>query len=620
MPLITALLVVAALVPAVFPAWAQTTSARAKKPPTARPAAPGPTKGAAKPGVPARNDSVEKAVATRWLQGLTVRQRVGQLVVAGFSGRPLNTHSREYRKFVRLVTENQVGGLILVNVANGRTVQKADPLEAASFINRMQRLSRLPLLVAGDFERGASMRVESTTVFPHAMAFAATGDPAFAYQEGEITALEARAMGVQWLLFPDADVNNNPDNPIINIRSYGEDPQDVSRYVSAFVKGAHAAAKTPVLVTAKHFPGHGDTETDTHMNLATIGGDRERLERVEFAPFRAAIESGTDSVMTAHLAVPAIDEPNLPATLSGKILRGILREQMKFRGIIVTDAMEMGGIAQGFSVGDASVRAVLAGADVLLMPSDPEAAINAVTAAVASGRIPRTRLDESVMRILTAKVHLGLATRRTVDLDEIHSIVNSAESNAVAQQICDRSVTLVRNNDSYLPLRTADKTAFFLLAEGPTSNSGQAFVAELRKRAPLASAVILHPATSDADLDAAVSAASGASSYVVAAFANFAANPGNVVLGGGLPRFVDSLIATGKPVALTAMGNPYMLRSFPGVAAYMALYSNVPPSEVSAVKALFGEIPIAGKLPVSIPGLARLGEGIALPARIVAGQ
>ena len=229
-------------------------------------------------------------------------------------------------------------------------------------------------------------------------------------------------------------------------------------------------------------------------------------------------------------------------------------------------------------------------------------------------------LFRSVMRVLAAKAHLGLATRRTVDLDEIHSIVNSMESNAVAQKICDLSVTLVRNTDGLLPLRSADKTAFFLLAEGPTSNEGLAFVAELKQRAPQAKAVILHSSTSDADLEAAAATAAGASNYVVAAFANFTAYRGSVALGGGLPKFLDSLIATGKPVALAAMGNPYMLRAFPGVAAYVALYSTVPPSEVSAVKALFGEIPVAGKLPVSIPGLAVLGAGLNVPARTVVGQ
>ena len=318
------------------------------------------------------------------MRTLTPRERIAQLVTIGFSGHPMNTRTREYRKFVHLVSQEHVGGLILVNVSNGRIVQKADPLEAASFINRMQRLAKVPLLISGDFERGASMRVDATTQFPHAMAFTASRNPKEAFEEGAITAREARALGVQWLFFPDADVNNNPDNPIINIRSYGENPQDVSAFVTAFIQGAHSVPTAKVLTTAKHFPGHGDTATDTHLNLATITGDKARLEEIEWTPFRAAIAAGTDAIMTAHIAVPALDDPGIPATLSPKILTGILREELGYKGIVVTDALEMGGIAQGFSTGDAAVRAIEAGADVLLMPPDGEVAINAVEAAVKS--------------------------------------------------------------------------------------------------------------------------------------------------------------------------------------------------------------------------------------------
>jgi beta-N-acetylhexosaminidase len=560
---------------------------------------------------PATSDQV---IAARWLRTMTPRERIAQLIVIGFSGHPMNTRTREYRKFVRLVSQEHVGGLILVNVSNGRTVAKADPLEAASFINRMQRLAKIPLLVSGDFERGASMRVDATTVFPHAMAFAASRDPREAQIEGEITAREARALGVQWLFFPDADVNNNPDNPIINIRSYGENPDDVSAFVSAFIAGAHSVPGARVLTTAKHFPGHGDTATDTHLNLATIGGDRSRLEEVEWAPFRAAIKSGTDSVMTAHLAVPAIDNADIPATLSPKILTGILREELGFKGIIVTDALEMGGIAKGFSTGEAAVLALQAGADVLLMPPDGEVAINAVAAAIKSGHITQKRIDESVMRILTAKAHVGLATKKLVDLEAVHSVVDSVESNAVAQQIADRSVTLVRNQNDFVPLKPSAATAFFILAEGSASVEGQAFALEVRRRSAMANVTILDTRMSDADLQSAVEHASAATQYVVVAFASVAAYRGSVALGGGFPQLVQNLVATNKPVALIAMGNPYLLRNFPDVAAYMTTYSTVPPSEVSAVRALFGEIPIGGKLPVSIPGFAQYGDGINIAA------
>jgi beta-N-acetylhexosaminidase len=554
----------------------------------------------------------DQAIARRWMQTLTLREKVAQLIVIGFSGHPMHTGSREYRKFVRLVAQEHVGGLILVNVSNGRTVAKADPLEAASFINRMQRLAKVPLLVSGDFERGASMRVDATTIFPHAMAFTASRDPNEARLEGAITAKEARALGVQWLFFPDADVNNNPDNPIINIRSYGENPDDVSAFVSAFIEGAHSVPGAPVLTTAKHFPGHGDTATDTHLNLATITGDKPRLEQIEWAPFRAAIKAGTDSVMTAHIAVPALDDLGVPATLSPKILTGILRDELAFKGIIVTDALEMGGIAQGFQVGDASVRSFLAGADVLLMPSDAEAAINAVEAAVKSGRITRKRLDESVMRILTAKAHMGLATKKLVDLEEVHSVIDAPESVEIAQTIADKSVTLVRNQNDFVPLKADGNTAFLVLTEGRASVEGQAFVAELRKHNAAAQSIILDSTMSNADLQTAMQQASSASRYVVAAFASVAAYRGSVALGGGFPQLVQDLIATKKPVALIALGNPYLLRNFPDVAAYLTTYSTVPPSETSVVKALYGEIPVSGKLPVTIPGFAQYGDGIAL--------
>jgi beta-N-acetylhexosaminidase len=556
----------------------------------------------------------DQAIAARWLAGLTLRQKVAQLIVISFNGHPMNTRSRDYRKFAHLVAQENVGGLILINVANGRLSSKADPLEVAGFIDKMQKLSKIPLVVSGDFERGASMRIDDTTAFPHAMAFTASRDPKEAFIEGEITAKESRAMGVQWLFFPDADVNNNPDNPIINIRSYGEDPKDVSAFVSAFIEGAHSVPNSRVLVTAKHFPGHGDTATDSHLNMATIGGDRPRLEQIEWAPFRAAIASGVDSIMSAHIAVPALDAPDLPATLSPKILHGILREELGFKGIIVTDALEMGGIAHGFSVGDASVRALEAGADVLLMPPDPEAAINAVVAAVNSNRITRKRLDESVLKILTAKAHLGLAAKKLVDVEKIQDIVNSPESQAVAQNIADRSVTLVRNNDAFVPLKSPATTAFFVLAESRTSVQGQAFLQEVRKHSSSSMVIQLDSTMSGGDIQAALDRAQGAQRYVVAAFASVAAYRGNVALGGSFPALIENLLATKKPVMMLALGNPYLLRTFPGVAAYATTYSSVPVAETAAVKALFGEIAIGGKLPVTIPGLASYGEGIEIPA------
>ncbi len=444
-------------------------------------------KAAAKVAVPVPAAVPNDVAVARWMASLSLRDKIAQMVVIPFNGHPFR-RSRDASKFISLVSREHIGGLILVNLADGKIVAKADPLQTAGFINRMQRLAKVPLLVAGDFERGASMRVDSTTIFPHAMAFAASDDPDEARIEGGITAKESRAMGFQWIFFPDADVNNNPDNPIINIRSYGEDPATVSHFVSAFIEGAHSDPKNPVLVTAKHFPGHGDTATDTHMNLAVITGDRPRLEALEWTPFRAAIASGVDSIMTAHIAVPALDDPGLPATLSPKILTGVLRDDLGFKGLIVTDALDMGGIAHGFTVGDAAVRAVEAGADVLLMPSDPKKAIDAVAAAVKSGRITTKRIDESVTRILNAKARVGLANANGWWISQlIRKVIDIPESNAAAQKIADRSVTLVRNNNAIVPLRSGQSgpaTVFYTMVEGSASVEGAAFTAEVTKRLP----------------------------------------------------------------------------------------------------------------------------------------
>jgi len=547
------------------------------------------------------------------MRSLTLREKIAQLIVIGFNGHPMNTRTRAYRTFIRLVAQEHVGGLILVNTNNGRTVAKPGPLEVADFINRMQRLARIPLLVSADFERGASMRVDATTVFPHAMSFTASRDPNEARLEGAITAKEARALGVHWLFFPDADVNNNPDNPIINIRSYGENPDDVSAFASAFIEGAHSLPDSPVLTTAKHFPGHGDTATDTHMDLATITADKPRLEQLEWAPFRAAINAGTDAIMTAHISVPALDDAGIPATLSPKILTGILRDELDFKGIVVTDALEMGGIVKSYPAGEAAVRSLLAGADVLLEPKDAIAAIDAVVAAVKSGQITGKRIDESVMRLLLAKARVGLATKKLVNLNAIAAVVNTPESNSTAQSIADHAVTLVRNQNAFVPLKPDPATAWFLLTESANSMEGQAFMTELKQRSPAANVVTLSANMPDADLQAASRLSPDATRYVVVAFASVAAYRGSVALGGGFPALIDDLIATKKPVALLAMGNPYLLRNFPDVAAYLTTFTTVPPAEISLVKALFGEIPITGKLPVTIPGFANYGDGIQLP-------
>jgi beta-N-acetylhexosaminidase len=559
----------------------------------------------------ARVKPVEKPVIRRWLSSLTLKQKVAQLVVIPFYGEAPNTRSKQYRRFLRLVQEERVGGLILVNRTEGHGIKRAEPYALAAFLNRMQRMAKIPLIVGGDFERGASMRVDGMTLFPHAMALAAAGDPQATKYMGEITARDSRALGVHWIFFPVADVNSNPDNPIINIRSFGESPRQVSEHVRAFIQGARTDPKNRVLTTAKHFPGHGDTAEDSHLKLASIQSDQARLESVELVPFRAAIEEGVDAVMTAHIAVPALEAPDLPATLSHAILTGLLRDELKFQGLVVTDALEMAGVAKGYSSGEAAVRALEAGADVLLMPPDPEAAIRAVVAAVAKGRLTAKRIDESVVRILTAKQSLGLDRTKLVDLEAIADVINSPEAAARAQEMTDRAVTLVKNESGALPLHNPKDACFLVLAEGRYSNEGQALAQELRQRAATG-IFALDPTLPDSELDAAAQSASACEQIVVMAFASVAAYKGSVALPGNFPKLVDSLIASGHPVTLVSLGSPYLVRSFPKVSAYLTTFSPVTTAEVAAVKALFGEIDIGGHLPVTIPSIAELGFGIVM--------
>jgi beta-N-acetylhexosaminidase len=552
------------------------------------------------------------AAVRRWMKTMTLREEVAQLVFIEFHGGSPHIRSRDYQKFVRLIRDTNVGGLILINAANARGVQKAEPYALAAFLNRMQRIARVPLLVGADFERGASMRVSGTTAFPHAMAFGATGDPSLTRFEGEVTAREARALGVHWVYYPVADVNNNPENPIINIRSFGENPQAVADHVKAFIEGAHADRHNFVLTTAKHFPGHGDTAVDSHLSLPEITGGRETLEKLELVPFRAAIAAGVDSIMTGHIAVPAIAPPDVPATLSPAILSGLLREELDFHGLVITDALGMGAIVNGFGGGEAAVRALEAGADTLLMPADPDAAIRAVVAAVQSGRLPRQRVQASVARLLAAKERLGLDRKRFVSVETIGDVIDDPAVNERAQQIAERAVTLVRNGGNMLPLAAPEHACYVVMTESRYSSEGMTFSQEIRKRAPKAALIALDGAMTREEVDGSLEKLPACAQYAVAAFATVNSGRGTVAMPGELGRAIEDLVRTGKPLALVALGNPYLLRDYPQATAYLATFSTVAPSEIAAVKALWGEIAIRGHLPVTIPGEARYGEGIQL--------
>lgn len=553
--------------------------------------------------------------ATAWLRQLTLRQKIAQLLVITTYGDNPSTKSKDFRNYTRWVRDLGVGGIIVANRVNHGLVVNAEPYQLGVFLNRMQRMARIPLLVSADFERGASMRVAGTVKFPHLMAYAATGDLGAAKALGAATAREARALGIHWVFAPVADVNNNPDNPIINVRSFGENPDQVAKFVEAFIEGAHADPAHYVLTTAKHFPGHGDTATDSHIGLAKIEATGDRIRAVELKPFAGAIAGGVDTIMTAHLAVPALEPEEIPATVSKNILTGVLRKELGYKGLIVTDAMDMQGLASRFSHGEAAVRALEAGADMLLMPPDPEAAINAVVAAVQKKRLTAARIDQSVRRVLEAKVRVGLQRKKLVELDTIADGLEMPDVAAEARRTAERSITLLRDDKGLVPLAEPEGACVVAMTTARRSLLGQMFLDEFRKRAPKARLALLDPAMRSADVDRAVPDPATCKTVIVATYVTAAAYQA-VSLPGEFPRVLESLIKGPAPVLLVALGTPYVWRSFPDVAGFLTAYSSSELSEAAAVRALFGEIAIGGKSPVSIPPLAKVGDGMERGARV----
>jgi beta-N-acetylhexosaminidase len=486
------------------------------------------------------------------------------------------------------------------------------------------------------------MRLIGATVFPHAMAFGGDGKIEDAESFGSITALEARAIGIHWNFFPDADVNSNPANPIINTRSFGEDPKQVGDLVAAYIKGAHEGG---MLTTVKHFPGHGDTATDSHLGVASVNVDRAHLDSIELPPFRQAIAAGVDSVMVAHVTVPALDtDPNHVATISPAIVSDLLEKELGFKGIIVTDALDMAGLTHLFAnnIGRAAVESFKAGNDLLLIPADFHASYNAMLQAVQSGEISRERLDHSVLKILKIKASLGLQDARTVDVKAIANLVGKPGNLAFGQQVADAAVTLVRDSGKVLPLKsslkyqgtakaalpyttqeeTRNQTVAVLFSEDVRTESGRIFGRDLRVRIPDARVIYVDPRFATAMSDEVLKAVDEARTVVAAVYVvPNAGKVGNTVgmadaSGTLLQQLLDH--AAGKTVVV-AMGNPYLAADFPKIENYMCTFSNASVSEISAVKALFGEIAIRGHLPVSIPNVAQRGAGIDRPVSVAGG-
>jgi len=566
-------------------------------------------KNAAQNMSPAANAWVEST-----LRKMSVEEKIGQLVFTTYHGSFTSTDSAAFQQILHDINDLHVGGFINITHGSPLGIVKSQAYPTAVLNNLLQSKSKLPLLIGADFERGTAMRLDEGTSFPTAMALAAGGDSKDAYTMGKITALESRAVGVHWIYAPDADVNNNPGNPIINTRSFGEDPARVAEFVSAFVRGVK---ENGGLATAKHFPGHGDTAADSHIDLPVIRADRARLNNLELVPFRAAISAGVDSIMTGHLNVPALEpDLNTPATLSQNILTGLLRNELGYQGLIVTDAMDMGGITVRYAPGEAAVRAIVAGVDVLLMSPVPDAAFEALEAAVESGRISKESLDASVRRILQAKARLGLHANRLVDLNAVNQKFGTVRWQKEAQDISDRGVTLLRDTPHRLPLDATKPSRALLLAfyADPEPYPGEDLERELRSR--FDSVTTLRADTRF--MNAGLLKLPPPDSYdvaILALFVRVSDRKGNVDVPAEQAALAEQLYKTGKPTITVGLGSPYLIERFPQAETWLAAFGISDVAQISVVRALFGQIPVRGHLPVTIPGVnLKAGFGMELAA------
>jgi len=543
---------------------------------------------------------------------LSARERVAQLIMPWVPGEYAAVGSPEYEQVRAWVEDDKVGGLVL---------SIGMPLSYAAKLNHMQRLARVPLLVASDMENGSGMRLGGSyalpsllpqgggTVFPPVMALGATRSDELAYKLGQVLGAEARAVGVHITFGPVLDVNANPLNPIINVRSFGEDPALVSRLASAYIRGAR---ENGLMTTGKHFPGHGDTETDSHIGLPAIRASRAHLDSVDLPPFRTAVGSGIDAIMTAHIAVTGVlGDSAPPATLSPYFMTDVLRKEMNFRGLLVTDAMTMGGVANRYGDTEPLVLALQAGADILLMPHSVTEAINTVMKAIESGRLTQGRIDESVRRILRLKAQAGLRTGRLVDLDAVDTIVNVPARSAVAAEVAEKSITLARDSSSLVPFaRTVRRILSITYADGGDLIAGRVFNQELRSAGLRVTTQTVDSRTTQEELDRLKAQADSSDVVIAAAYVFPRESRGSIGASGGFPAFVEQLSAARKNLIAISFGNPYLVSTFPSVPAYMLAWGGAPVSQRAGARALLGRAPISGRLPISIPPWFKVGDGV----------
>ena len=567
--------------------------------------------------------------ADKQLKKMSADEKVGQLVHIGVNARFANQDSAFFKALRHDVVDNKIGGIIFFG---------APIYETAILANRMQALAEVPLLTSLDAETGIGMRFEDAINFPWAMAVAATGHDDYARRIGVITGREAKAIGIHHVYAPVLDVNNNADNPVINVRSFGEDPEDVAKYGTAFIDGLQSSN---VLATAKHFPGHGDTNVDSHRGLPIIDHSRASLDKTELLPFKRAVDAGVGSIMIAHIALPQLDgeeitplkefiqgdaergaeivnqKATVPATLSEKVQTGILRNEMGFKGLIVSDAMSMSGLTIYFTQEEAGVRAFLAGTDILEKPADVDAMIRGLREAVKAGRIPEAKLNESVRKQLAWKYELGLVAQKITPIDRIDRIVAGTESAALTDEIADRAITLVRNDQNLIPLDRGAKVAVLGVSNGfDGPGTMGSLVRTLNQNGLRFTPVYLQENSTTEQVAAASKAVSEADIVIAGLYGRVRSGARNSV---GIPEngaaILRELIASNKKVIGISFGNPYILSSFPQMKTYVVAYGDMSSLQRAAARSILGLQDTTGKLPISLPGLYPRGTGIQLQKR-----
>lgn len=561
-------------------------------------------------------DAEAEAWVERTLASLTLREKAGQIVFPWTGGEYVATDSPEMDRLLEWVERDGIGGIV---------ISIGLPHSYAAKLNALQRRAKVPLLVTTDMENGPGMRLGGGytlphllplgggTVFPPTMALGAVGSDSLARQVGRVIGREARAVGVHLTYAPVLDVNSNPLNPIINTRSFGEDPAQVARLATAFIAGLH---DTGLMGAGKHFPGHGDTEADTHIGLAAIRADRARLDSVELVPFRAAVAAGVDGMMAAHISVQGVEGPDAPpASLSPLFVRRVLREEMGFRGIVFSDAMDMGAVVRRHGRTEPLLMALEAGVDVLLQPLDTREAVDAVVEGVRSGRIPQSRLDDAVRAVLRAKARAGLHRTREVPLESVDERVGVRAHQRLAQSVAERSITLARDGRGVVPLAPGARVLSVTYADGVDLTAGRWFDRELTRLGFIVGSFRVDPQTPPEVYARIAALTDSADVVVVSAYVQPREHAGTVGARGGFPAFVESLAAGGGRVVAVSFGSPYVIGFYPSAPAYLLAWGGAEVSQRAAARALAGQTAITGRLPVSIPPLFTCGDGLQRPGR-----